>query len=73
MGRINIPGDYKNFKVETIISPTVAFPWLNSNTLVTTTYNRQMDFTFMSNESFLPKEQAVKIKDKAIELMISSL
>lgn len=73
MGRINIPGDYKNFKVETIISPTVAFPWLNSNTLVTTTYNQQMDFTFMSNEQFLPKEEAVKIKNKAIELLTSPL
>jgi len=73
MGRINIPSDYKNFKVETIISPTVAFPWLNSNTLVATTYNQQMDFTFMSNEHFLPKEEAVKIKDKAIELLTSSL
>jgi len=73
MGRINIPGDYKNFKVETIISPTVAFPWLNSNTLVATTYNQQMDFTFMSNEQFLPKEEAVKIKNKAIELLTSSL
>ncbi|SHE95120.1 condensation domain-containing protein [Chryseobacterium sp. OV279] len=73
MGRINIPSDYKNFKVETIISPTVAFPWLNSNTLVTTTYNQQMDFTFMSNEHFLPKEEAVTIKNKAIELLTSSL
>ncbi|MGK6344377.1 condensation domain-containing protein [Chryseobacterium sp. DT-3] len=73
MGRINIPSDYKNFKVETIISPTVAFPWLNSNTLVATTYNQQMDFTFMSNEHFLPKEEAVKIKNKAIELLTSSL
>lgn len=73
MGKINIPGDYKNFKVETIISPTVAFPWLNSNTLVATTYNQQMDFTFMSNEQFLSKEEAVKIKNKAIELLTSSL
>lgn len=73
MGKINIPDTYKNFKVESIMSPTVAFPWLNSNTLVATTYNRQMDFTFMSNEYFLPKEEAVRIKDKAIELLISSL
>jgi len=71
MGKIDIPSDYKNFKVETIFSPTVAFPWLNSNTLVTTTYNQEMDFTFMSNENFLPKEEAFKIKNKAIELLIS--
>jgi hypothetical protein len=73
MGRINIPSDYKHFKVEMVFSPTVAFPWLNSNTLVATTYNQQMDFTLMSNEDFLPKEEAVTIKNKAIELLTSSL
>ncbi|UOU97034.1 condensation domain-containing protein [Chryseobacterium daecheongense] len=71
MGKIDIPRDYKHFTLETIYSPTVAFPWLNSNTLVATTYNQQMDFTFMSNEHFLPKEEAIQIKDKAIELMTS--
>ncbi|PTT41509.1 hypothetical protein DBR28_03985 [Chryseobacterium sp. HMWF028] len=73
MGKVNIPNDYKNFNLETVISPTVAFPWLNSNTLVTSTYNQQMDFTFMSNENFLPKEEAHQIKDKAIELLTTSL
>lgn len=73
MGKVNIPNDYKNFSLETVFSPTVAFPWLNSNTLVASTYNQQMDFTFMSNENFLPKEEAHKIKDKAIELLTASL
>ncbi|MEJ5102527.1 condensation domain-containing protein [Chryseobacterium sp. MYb328] len=72
MGRINIPNEYKNFSVETIFSPTVAFPWLNSNTLVTSTYNHQMDFIFLSNEDFLPKAEAAKIKEKAIALMTTS-
>ncbi|WP_353146505.1 condensation domain-containing protein [Chryseobacterium sp.] len=72
MGRINIPSEYKNFKVDTIFSPTVAFPWLNSNTLTTSTYNRQMDFIFLSNEDFLPKAEAAKIKEKAIALMTTS-
>lgn len=72
MGRINIPNEYKNFSIETIFSPTVAFPWLNSNTLVASTYNHQMDFIFLSNEDFLPKVEATKIKEKAIALMITS-
>ncbi len=72
MGRINIPNDYKNFSIDTIFSPTVAFPWLNSNTLVTSTYNHQMDFIFLSNEDFLPKAEAAKIKEKAIALMTTS-
>lgn len=73
MGKLQIPNEYKNFTLETIYSPTVAFPWLNSNTLVATTFNQQMDFTFMSNEDFLPKEEAIKIKDKAIAIMTLSL
>ncbi|MNI38576.1 hypothetical protein D3C73_927260 [compost metagenome] len=73
MGKLQIPNEYNNFTLETIYSPTVAFPWLNSNTLVATTFNQQMDFTFMSNEDFLPKEEAIKIKDKAIALMTLSL
>ncbi|ROI06584.1 hypothetical protein EGI16_01360 [Chryseobacterium sp. G0240] len=72
MGRINIPSEYKNFKVDTIFSPTVAFPWLNSNTLTTSTYNHQMDFIFLSNEDFLPKAEAAQIKEKAIALMTTS-
>lgn len=69
MGRIKIPNEYKNFSIDTIFSPTVAFPWLNSNTLVTSTYNHQMDFIFLSNEDFLPQAEAAKIKEKAIALM----
>ncbi|MBP2616605.1 condensation domain-containing protein [Chryseobacterium jejuense] len=73
MGKINIPNEYKNFSIETIFSPTIAFPWLNSNTLVTSTYNHQMDFIFLSNEDFLPKAEATKIKEKAIALMTTSV
>lgn len=70
MGRLNIPESYRTFEVETIISPTVAFPWRNPNTLVTTTFRGQMDFVFMSNEAFLPYDEAVAIKEAAMEMVI---
>jgi uncharacterized protein (DUF305 family) len=73
MGSLQIPNAYKNFILEDTFSPTVAFPWLNSNTLVTSTYRDQMDFTLMSNQDFLPKQEALKIRDKAIALLTSSL
>ena len=73
MGKIDIPDTYKNFKVETVYSPTVAFPWLNSNTLVVSTFGGQMDFTFMSNEHFLSQEEAIKIKNCATDLLASSI
>jgi NRPS condensation-like uncharacterized protein len=67
MGRLNIPESYQHFEVETIISPTVAFPWRNPNTLVTTSFRGQMDFVFMSNEAFLPYEEALAIKRAAMQ------
>jgi len=72
MGLLNIPKTYKNFVVETIYSPTVAFPWKNANTLVVSTFNGQLDFSLMSNESFLREFEAWQIKDRAMELIKES-
>lgn len=73
MGKLNIPDNFKNFELETLYSPTVAFPWLNSNTLVVSTFKNQMDFILMSNADFLTKDQAIAIKDKATQLLNMSL
>ncbi len=73
MGLLNIPKDYKTFALETIYSPTVAFPWKNANTLVCSTFNGQLDFSFMSNESFLREFEAWQIKDSVMELIKENL
>jgi NRPS condensation-like uncharacterized protein len=73
MGLLNIPKDYQNFSIETIYSPTVAFPWKNANTLVCSTFNGQLDFSFMSNESFLREFEAWQIKDRVMELIKENL
>ncbi|WP_293311432.1 condensation domain-containing protein [Pedobacter sp. UBA5917] len=73
MGLLNIPKDYQNFSIETIYSPTVAFPWKNANTLVCSTFNGQLDFSFMSNESFLKEFDARQIKDRAMEMIKENL
>jgi len=39
--------------------------------LVTTTYRDQMDFSLMSQEDFLPKDEANRIKEQAIALLTS--
>lgn len=69
MGRLNIPSEFKNFELETLYSPTVAFPWLNSNTLVVSTFKKQMDFILMSNADFLSQDQAQTICDRANHLL----
>ena len=73
MGRLPVAEKYQNFEVETIYSPTVAFPWRNPNTLVTTTFKNRMDFSFMSNDKFLEETEALKIKDAAMELLFANL
>lgn len=73
MGLLNIPKDYQNFSITAIHSPTVAFPWKNANTLVCSTFNGQLDFSFMSNESFLREFEAWQIKYRAMELIKENL
>jgi NRPS condensation-like uncharacterized protein len=73
MGRLNITETYQSFELETIYSPTVAFPWRNPNTLVTSTFKNRMDFTFMSNDVFLDKADALKIKTATMEILFANL
>lgn len=69
MGRLRIAEHYDSFEVETLYSPNVGFPWRNANTLVVSTFKKRMDFTFLSNDSFLPEEEAKAIRDQAMELL----
>ncbi|SFN52955.1 Alcohol acetyltransferase [Chitinophaga sp. YR627] len=58
MGRLDIPEQYEHFVLETIYSPSAAFPWRNANTLVISTFGGEADFSFISQELFLPEEKA---------------
>ncbi len=69
MGRLNIAENYRSFEVETIYSPTVAFPWRNPNTMVTTSFRGQMDFVFISNDAFLAYNDAVAIKNALLSMV----
>ncbi|WP_254412230.1 condensation domain-containing protein [Dyadobacter diqingensis] len=71
MGRLDIPSDYRTFTIETVYSPTVIGPFGNPTTIITTTFNKQMDFSFVSNEMFMARENAMKIRQEAMKLMFS--
>jgi len=73
MGRLGIPENYDSFEVEAIYSPTVGFPWRNPNTIVVSTFKGEMDFTFCSNDAFLPESEAIAIKNKTLELLQKEL
>lgn len=73
MGKLDIPARYRNFTVETIYSPTVIGPFANPNTIITTTFNGQMDFSFVSNEDFMPRDTATQIREKAMEILFETV
>lgn len=73
LGRLNIPADYSSFRLDTIYSLTVAFPWRNPNTLFVSSFNGQMDFTFMSNTHSLSHEDAIEFKGKGLARLLEEL
>jgi hypothetical protein len=73
MGRLDIPEKYQSFEVESIYSPTLAFPWRNPNTLVASTYKNKLDFAFLSNDNFLIKANALRIKDSMMGILLTNL
>jgi NRPS condensation-like uncharacterized protein len=73
MGKLDIPAQFRNFTVETIYSPTVIGPFANPNTIITTTFNGRMDFSFVSNEEFMPRATAMLIREKAMEILFETV
>jgi NRPS condensation-like uncharacterized protein len=73
MGRLNIPDRYQTFQLETIYSPSACFPWRNPNTLVISNYRGEIDFSFISNDSFLSKDDARILTDRMMELLFEKM
>ncbi len=69
MGKLDIPERYDTFELETLYSPSAAFPWRNANTLVISTFRGQTDFSFISCEIFLEEAKARTIMQKMQELL----
>ena len=70
MGKLAIPDQFRSFTVDAIYSPSVVFPWRNPHTLVMSSYNHVLDFTFMSNEQVLPLEQAREFMNQSLQALV---
>ncbi|NML69302.1 hypothetical protein HHL23_05785 [Chryseobacterium sp. RP-3-3] len=73
LGRIQIPHQYKDFTLETIFSPSVIGPLGNTTTMVTSTFNGEMDFSFVGSEGYLPYAEALAIRDEVIQTVKEQL
>jgi hypothetical protein len=72
VGRISMPDSYRSFRVESLLGVTVAVPWRNATTVVTTSFRGCADIAFVSNDGFLPYAEAVAIKETAVRLLMNS-
>ena len=72
MGVLGISEYYDSLEVETIYSPSVAFPWRNPTTLIVSTFKGEMDFTFCSNKSFLDRAEAMAINSYAVGTLLQA-
>ena len=73
VGRIDIPENYKTFQLESFLGVTVAVPWRNATTLITTHFRGLTDLAFVSNDGFLPYAEAVTIKEDAINMLTEAV
>jgi NRPS condensation-like uncharacterized protein len=72
VGRLDMPDNYQGFRVEGLLGVTVAVPWRNATTLITTHFRGHTDIALVSNDGFLPYAEAVAIKETAVKLLMKA-
>jgi hypothetical protein len=69
LGRLDLPRQYRSFRVERIYSPLVMVSPTPANTVVISSFAGQMEFAIISDEQSLPQPQALEIRRRAMEIL----
>ncbi len=69
MGRLEFPQRYQSFWVETIYSPLVMISPTPANTVVISSFAGRLEIAIISDEQSLPPEQAVAIRQRAMDIL----
>jgi hypothetical protein len=69
MGRIDLPQQYRSFRLESVYSPLVMVSPTPANTVVLSSFAGQMEFAIVSDEQSLPHAQALAIAQRAMEIL----
>jgi hypothetical protein len=69
LGRLDLPQEYRSFRLERVYSPLVMVSPTPANTVVISSFAGQMEFAIVSDEQSLPHVQALQIKQRAMEIL----
>jgi hypothetical protein len=69
LGRLDLPQQYRSFRLERVYSPLVMVSPTPANTVVISSFAGQMEFAIISDEQSLPHAQALDIKQRAMEIL----
>jgi hypothetical protein len=69
LGRLDLPQQYRSFRLERVYSPLVMVSPTPANTVVMSSFAGQMEFAIISDEHSLPRPQAIEIQQRAMEIL----
>jgi Condensation domain len=69
LGRLDLPGHSRSFRVNRVYSPLVMVSPTPANTVVISSFAGEMEFAIISDEQSLPHAQALEMKRRAMEIL----
>ena len=73
MGRIDLPQEYREFRLESVYSPLVMVSPTPANTVVLSSFAGQMELAIISDEISLPYEKAREIEQRAMQIVQAAM
>lgn len=73
MGRLDLPQQYRSFKIEKVYSPLVMVSPTPANTVVISSFDEQLEFAIVSDEHSLARAEALAIEQRAMMILRTSI
>jgi hypothetical protein len=72
LGKLDLPEQYRSFRIEYVYSPLVMVSPSPANTVVLSSFGGGMEFALISDEGSLPQSQARAIRERAMAILRNS-
>jgi hypothetical protein len=73
MGRLDLPQQYRSFRLEKVYSPLVMVSPTPANTVVISSFGGQLEFAIVSDNDSLPRAEALAIEQRAMTILRTCL